>query len=164
MFRNEHRAQQSSRRTTMIKSRNVLTIDQATQDELIRRAIGIREFAYAKYSKYRVGASLLADDGAIFDGVNVENASFGLTTCAERSAIFSAVTAGRQRFEAIAIASEGGYPPCGACRQVLTEFAPDLHIMLVDPAAPDSIREFTMEQLLPGRFVFPETKLGHTSN
>ena len=83
--------------------------------------------AYAPYSKYRVGAALLAADGTVFTGCNVENASYGLTNCAERTALFKAVSEGRRRFRALAIA--GGTPkapavPCGACRQALAEFCP----------------------------------------
>lgn len=89
-------------------------------------ARAVRKNAYAPYSGYRVGAALLSDDGRVFVGANVENASYGLTQCAERSAIGAAVSAGATRFVAIAIASPGARPatPCGACRQVLAEFPP----------------------------------------
>ena len=133
-----------------------MSISESLRDQLVRRACEIRQRAYAKYSKYPVGASLLAADGSIHDGVNVENASFGLTICAERTAVFSAITTGQQQFHAIAIASDGGFAPCGACRQVLTEFTPELVVFLVDPANPNSIREFRLEELLPGRFEFPK--------
>lgn len=89
-------------------------------------ARAVRKNAYAPYSGYRVGAALLSDDGRVFVGANVENASYGLTQCAERSAIGAAVSAGATRFVAIAIASPGARPatPCGTCRQVLAEFPP----------------------------------------
>lgn len=94
-------------------------------EDLFSRALSAAANAYAPYSRFRVGAALLADDGSVFTGVNVENRSFGLTNCAERSAVFAAVSAGKRRFTAIAIATPNSdYPvgPCGACRQVLSEF------------------------------------------
>jgi cytidine deaminase len=93
--------------------------------ELYARALEVASRAYAPYSRFRVGAALLAEDGTVITGVNVENRSFGLTNCAERSAIYAAVSEGRRRFSAIAIATpDSDYPvsPCGACRQVLSEF------------------------------------------
>ncbi|HPO03422.1 cytidine deaminase [Treponema zuelzerae] len=93
--------------------------------ELFERALEAARSAYAPYSKFRVGAALLLNDGEIITGVNVENRSFGLTNCAERSAVYTAVSAGKLGFKAIAIATpDSEYPvsPCGACRQVLSEF------------------------------------------
>jgi len=96
-------------------------------NELFEEARKAAEFAYVPYSKFRVGAALLADDGTVFTGCNVENRSFGLTICAERCAVLKAVSSGRQSFKAIAIStpdSEIPVGPCGACRQVLSEFMP----------------------------------------
>jgi len=96
-------------------------------DELFAEAGKATDSAYAKYSKFRVGAALLADDGTVFTGCNVENRSYGLTICAERTAVVKAVSSGRRSFKALAIStpdSETPVGPCGACRQVLSEFMP----------------------------------------
>jgi cytidine deaminase len=96
-------------------------------DGLFAEAGKAADFAYAKYSKFRVGAALLADDGTVFTGCNVENRSYGLTICAERTAVVKAVSAGHRSFKALAIStpdSETPVGPCGACRQVLSEFMP----------------------------------------
>src|SRR5262245_57129050 len=101
------------------------------QARLIAAACAARKNAYAPYSQFLVGAALQIVDGDIITGCNVENASYGLTICAERVAIGTAVAAGRREFTAIAIASANGCTPCGACRQVLAEFCADLPIFLV---------------------------------
>jgi len=101
--------------------------------ELVRKAVEARKLAYAPYSGFHVGAALLAKDGRIFTGCNVENASYGLTVCAERVALFKAVSEGAREFLAIAVAcGKGPCAPCGACRQVLYEFAPDLLVIMSD--------------------------------
>jgi cytidine deaminase len=126
------------------------------QTKLIQAAIEARQRAYAPYSNFLVGAALLTPDGQIFAGCNVENASYGLTICAERTAVFSAVAAGHQRFERLVIATSGGAAPCGACRQVLFEFAPDLPILLIDIDNPAGAWETNVRDLLPGAFQFHE--------
>lgn len=120
--------------------------------ELIQAAIKVRTRAYAPYSKFLVGAALLTPAGEIFSGCNVENASYGLTVCAERAAVFAAVAAGQQRFTLLAIATTGAAAPCGACLQVLVEFAPELPILLIDVDQPDQIIESNLRDLLPAAF------------
>src|SRR4029079_13697016 len=122
-------------------------------EALVRAAIDVRQRAYAEYSNFLVGAALLAANGRIFTGCNVENCSYWLTICAERNAVFSAVAAGQLQFERLAISSTGGVTPCGACRQVLAEFAPDLPILLINVDQPSAIVETNLRDLLPGAFV-----------
>lgn len=119
-------------------------------EALIKAACEIRDKAYAPYSNYHVGAAILADDGRIFTGVNVENASYGLTICAERAAVFSAITAGARRLLAVAICTEYGGSPCGACRQVMSEFAGDIPVWLSDSTG--KARETSLHTLLPDHF------------
>jgi cytidine deaminase len=127
--------------------------DQQRQ-QLIAAALAVRGQAYVPYSKFAVGAALLGETGQIFTGCNVENASFGMTICAERAAVFAAVAAGCRKFAGLALAIAGGHSPCGACRQVLAEFADDLPILIVDAENADHIVEVHLADLLPGRFVF----------
>ncbi|MFC2046128.1 cytidine deaminase [Chloroflexota bacterium] len=118
--------------------------------ELARQA---REEAYAPYSAFPVGAALLGKSGRVFTGCNVENASYSLGTCAERAALFKAVSEGEREFEAIAVVSSTGATPCGACRQVLSEFggpAGALRVVVADAAS--SVRSFTIAGLLPEGF------------
>jgi cytidine deaminase len=120
-------------------------------NDLLSRARDVRARAYAPYSKFAVGAVLVTDDGSIFEGVNVENASFGLTICAERSAAVSAISAGKQSFRAIAIAGPETTvtAPCGACRQFLNEFNPQLAVAYTTPSG---VTVTTLDQLLPSAF------------
>ena len=103
-----------------------------TDEKLVTLAKEAMKHAYAPYSKFQVGAALLAKDGRVFTGCNVENASYGATNCAERTAVFKAVSEGCREFDAIAIVASGGdhIPPCGICRQVLAEFMPEGKVIL----------------------------------
>ncbi|MCD6384650.1 cytidine deaminase [Candidatus Sumerlaeota bacterium] len=109
-------------------------IDEFTAEKLIAEAKAARENAYAPYSNFKVGAALLTEGGKIFSGCNVENASLGLTLCAERNAVGAAILAGERQFKAIAIVTDDEPPatPCGACRQVLAEFSQELEIITVN--------------------------------
>ena len=118
--------------------------------QLVKAAIAARESAYAPYSKYQVGAAVLVDDGRVFSGCNVENASYGLTICAERAAICAAVAAGARHLQAIAIATQNGAAPCGACRQVIKEFADRCAIHLATPDGTHVTME--LDTLLPRAF------------
>lgn len=120
--------------------------------ELIGIATDAMEKAYAPYSKFKVGAALVTGDGNVYTGCNVENASYGLTECAERVAIFNAVSDGATRVVKIAIVSSSGVTtyPCGACRQVLNEFALDTKIILTDEYG--AIKTFKLTELLPHSF------------
>lgn len=126
-------------------------MDDETATKLVEAAVAARGNAYAPYSKYSVGAAVISKSGEVFVGANVENASYGLTNCAERTAIFNAVTSGVRDLKAIAIClNEGGFP-CGACRQVMNEFNPDMEVIIVSP---DGLLEqtTTLSQLLPNAF------------
>lgn len=122
--------------------------------KLVDAACAVRDRAYAPYSKYLVGAALMTSDGEIIVGCNVENISYGLTNCAERVAIGTAVAAGKRTFLALAIATSNGGTPCGACRQVLAEFCPDLPVYLVAVEQGRAVTELSLARLLPGRFDF----------
>ena len=119
-------------------------------------AIAARKRAVAPYSKFAVGAALLTSAGEIISGANVESASYGLTCCAERVALFKALTDGKKEFHALAVAAAfpGGPTPCGACRQLLAEYAPDAVVWTADAKRPKVIREFTVRELLPEAFSF----------
>ncbi|MBP1549911.1 MAG: cytidine deaminase [Oscillospiraceae bacterium] len=123
-----------------------------TNKELLSIADKAMENAYAPYSKFHVGAALLCKDGTVFTGCNIENATYGATNCAERTAIFKAVSEGQRDFEAIAIVSSGDGEtfPCGICRQVMAEFAPELKIILRDENGNERI--YTLMELLPKSF------------
>ncbi len=128
-----------------------------THPQLVKLAIEATEHSYSPYSKFQVGAALLAEDGLVFLGTNVENASYGLTMCAERVAFGTAIAAGARAFEAIAIVSSGAVAPspCGACRQVMAEFCGgSLVVVLARCTAPDVIRTFRLDALLPHAFSF----------
>ncbi len=120
------------------------------QKELIRIAKKMREKAYAPFSKYTVGASVETEEGSIVGGCNVESASYGLTCCAERIALYNAVSQGFLKFKAIAVASENGGFPCGACRQVIWELCGNISIFIIDNE--NKIRETSSRTLLPDAF------------
>ena len=121
-----------------------------TDEMLLQKAIDMLEFSYAPYSGYPVGAALLGADGKVYTGCNVENAAYGNTLCAERTALCKAVSEGMRSFTAIAIASRGSAPfPCGACRQSLYEFAPNLRVMVTWDG---NVREAILSELLPEGF------------
>ncbi|TET80797.1 MAG: cytidine deaminase [Anaerolineales bacterium] len=121
------------------------------RNELINRALEARRFAYAPYSGYTVGAALLSISGEIYHGVNIENAAYPTSMCAERTAVFKAVSNGELAFSAIAIATENGGSPCGACRQVLSEFGLETLVLVVDSQGEVTL-ETTVGNLLPEAF------------
>lgn len=121
------------------------------RQQLIGTSLGARRWAYAPYSEYAVGAALLTSSGVIYDGVNIENAAYPTSMCAERVAVFKAVSEGETNFIAIAVATSNGGTPCGACRQVLSEFGLETKVLIVNG---DGIieQETTVAELLPGAF------------
>lgn len=123
-----------------------------TDRELIDISVKAQENSYSPYSNFRVGAALLCDDGSVYTGCNIENATYGATNCAERTAVFKAVSEGKRSFKAIAITSSGGGLtfPCGICRQVLGEFSPEITVLLQDNDG--SIKSFALNELLPHCF------------
>ena len=129
-------------------------MNEAARDNLIKLAIAARDKAYAPYSNFFVGAALLAKDGSVFTGCNVENTSYGLCICAERTAICKAVSEGYQDFEAIAVAATPFATPCGACRQFIVEFGKEIEVIAVDANDPAQIKSWTSEQLIPENFKF----------
>lgn len=121
------------------------------RQEIIQTAVQARKWAYAPYSGYRVGAAVLADSGEIYDGVNVENAAYPTGMCAERSAIFNAVAQGERKFTAIAVSTENGGSPCGACRQVMAEFGLQIRVFICNDKG-ELLQETSAGELLPGAF------------
>lgn len=125
-----------------------------TKHQLIAAALEARTRAVAPYSKFQVGAALLTRTGKVIHGANVESASYGLTCCAERIALFKALTEGEKDFTAIAVVARApdGPMPCGACRQLLAEYAPDARVFVADSDKPSKISSFTVKNLLPKAF------------
>lgn len=133
----------------MKKISNILTDE--LRNTLIQTALEARKWAYVPYSRYPVGAALLTASGRIYDGVNVENAAYPVTICAERVAIFKAVSEGERTFTAIAVVTSNGGSPCGSCRQVLAEFGRDTLVLIADEKG-CLVGEMSVEDLLPGAF------------
>jgi len=122
--------------------------------KLVQAAARARAGSVAPYSQFKVGAALLTKSGEIIGGANVESASYGLTCCAERVALFKALTSGRKNFVAVAVVARapGGPMPCGACRQLLAEYAPDAKVLVADSRDLKKSREFSVRELLPKAF------------
>ena len=128
-----------------------MKITRQEQQALIDLAIEARQHAYAPYSDYRVGAALRTKTGRVFAGVNVENAAYPTSICAERTAVFKAVSEGEREFEIIAVVTDNGGSPCGSCRQVLSEFGLDTQVILADGQG-KVVKETTVGELLPDAF------------
>ncbi len=128
-----------------------MTLTSETKQNLIDAAVHARQWAYAPYSHYAVGAALVTASGKIYDGVNIENAAYPTTICAERVAVFKAISEGERDFLAIVVATSNGGSPCGSCRQVMAEFGLETQVLLVDEEG-KLVQETTVRELLPGAF------------
>lgn len=122
------------------------------RNRLVKSAIQARHWAYAPYSHYAVGAALLTESGKIYEGVNVENAAYPTTICAERVAVFKAISEGERQFVALAVVTANGGTPCGSCRQVLAEFGTQTLVIIANESG-EILQERTIEDLLPGAFL-----------
>lgn len=122
------------------------------KEELIRKANEAREQAYAPYSRYQVGAAVLTADGQVFTGCNIENAAYPSSLCAERVAIFKAVSEGHRQLRAIAVVTSNGGSPCGGCRQVMREFGGKQLVVLIADGSGTLLEELTLDELLPRSF------------
>ena len=132
-------------------------MNKKTFEKAVTSALEVRKNAYAPFSNFAVGAAIITKDGLIFTGVNVENSSFGATNCAERTALFSAITAGYRDFEAIVIASNlngKAVFPCGICRQVLADFNPKMRVVLVNSETKKVEQDLLLSDIFPGVFEF----------
>jgi len=130
-----------------------MTLAPATAERLLGTAREARQHAYAPYSKFRVGAAVLVEDGRVFAGCNVENSSFGLTVCAERNAVAAAVVAGGRPIAVAVVTDDDHVGPCGACRQVLAEFDQEMPVLLADRNGRE-VRSISLSELLPAAFRF----------
>jgi len=128
-----------------------MTLNDETRKQLIELANQARHWSYSPYSHYAVGAALLTHSGKIYDGVNIENSAYPTTICAERVAIFKAVSEGERDFDAIAVVTANGGSPCGSCRQVLAEFGLDTIVVVADQEG-NVTMEMTVREMLPGAF------------
>lgn len=136
-------------------------MNKETLEKAVKSALEVRKNAYAPFSKFAVGAAIITKEGSIFTGVNVENSSFGATNCAERTALFSAITAGYRDFEAIVIASNlngKAVFPCGICRQVLADFNPKMRVVLVNSETKKVEQDLLLSDIFPGVFEFGKNK------
>jgi cytidine deaminase len=133
------------------KNDKLMLIDAETREKLIETARQARNWAYAPYSHYAVGAALLTTGGRIYDGVNIENAAFPTGICAERVAIFKAVSEGEREFSTIVVMTDNGGTPCGSCRQVMAEFGLSTQVLVVDTTGKVHM-DTTVEGLLPRAF------------
>ncbi len=124
------------------------------RNHLIESALAVRKLAYAPYSNFLVGAALLTKDGTVFTGCNVENTSYGLCICAERTAICKAVSEGHQEFLAIAVAATPFATPCGACRQFIVEFGKKIEVISVDANDVTNVKSWSITDLIPENFKF----------
>lgn len=145
----------AERRTSVRRLSNVTKLD---EEKLLQEALAVRERAYVPHSGFKVGAALLTASGRIFTGCNFENASLGATICAERAAVGSAVSAGEREWVALAVVADYPEPvtPCGICRQVLAEFAPDMPVIMAN--LDGRRRTMTVRELLPGMFQLPASE------
>ena len=128
-----------------------MTLTQQEKQSLVDLANKARERAYVPYSNYRVGSTLRTKTGKVYSGVNVENAAYPQTMCAERIAIFKAVSEGEKEFEVITVVTDNGGSPCGGCRQVMAEFGLDTVVLLADGTG-HIVKETTVKELLPDAF------------
>jgi cytidine deaminase len=119
--------------------------------DLLKSAKDAKEKSYSPYSKYKVGSAIVTKEGKIYKGTNIENASYGLTICAERSCIFAAISSGEKNLKAIAIVTKDGGSPCACCRQVLNEFNPDIEVIIANENF-TKVKEYTLKELLPDAF------------
>jgi cytidine deaminase len=131
-----------------------MQLEKTIQEKLVQMAIAAKEHSYSPYSGFRVGAALLCEDGEIVTGCNVENAAFSPTVCAERTAVVKAVSAGKRKFLALAVAGDGSdyITPCGVCRQVLAEFVNPQQFLILEVKDESHYRIHTAEELLPFSF------------
>jgi len=131
-----------------------------SRQRLVAAALKARLRAVAPYSGFSVGAALLASSGRVYSGINVESASYGLTVCAERVALFKALSEGERQFDAIAVVASvaQGAMPCGACRQLLAEYAPRAVVFTADSRRPGVVRKFKIKELLPLAFTWPDAR------
>ena len=136
-----------------------MSLEPEQREALIQAALHVRRWAYAPYSHYAVGAAILTASGRMYDGVNVENAAYPSGICAERVAVFKAISEGERDVLAVAVVTENGGTPCGGCRQVLSEFGPKADVVIADTSG-QIVLETTIDQLLPGAFGPEKLKTG----